>query len=155
MWGSLVSFLGGAAFRAVWGEISSFIQAKQQHSFEIERMREQEKVDAATSDRRQAEIRLQHELGVETIRVQSVADLTKIDTNTFQLGVELTGKSTGIKLVDAWNGIIRPALATECMLLWNADLYRRNYALGDQDWALLFAALGLYLADRALSKRGK
>lgn len=152
---ALLSFFGGNIFRMVWGELSSFLTARQEHAQEMERLRLQAETDAAQHARNQDAIKLQAELGVQTIRVQGETDLGRIDADIFGQGVELTGKKTGVKWVDAWNGAIRPALATLCMALWTLHLYRHNWTLDEQGWALVGAALGIFVADRTLLKRNK
>lgn len=152
---ALISFFGGSAFRMIWGEVSSWMTAKQDHAHEIERMRLQGELDAAAHARNQDAIRLQADLGVRTIQVQGESDLARIDADIFSKGVELTGKITGFAVVDIWNGIIRPLLATECMVLWSLHLYRHGWTLDEQGWSLICAALGIFVADRALMKRGK
>ena len=152
---ALFSFFGGTAFRMIWGEIASWLTAAREHRRELDMMRLQGELDAAQFVRNQDAIKLQAELGVQTIRVQGDYDLSKIDAATFERGVELTGGKTGIWLVDLWNGLIRPALATECMLLWSLHLYRNDWALDDNGWSLVGAALGIFVADRTLMKRGK
>lgn len=152
---SLLSFLGGSVFRMIWGEVSAFLTARQEHAHELARLRVQMEADAAQHERQQEAIRLQHQLGVETIRVQADADLSRIDAGVFGEAVALTGKTTGFAIVDIWNGIIRPALATECMLLVTLHFYRNGWALDDQGWSLIGAALGIFVADRSLFKRGK
>jgi uncharacterized protein involved in cysteine biosynthesis len=152
---ALISFFGGSVFRMLWGEISSWMTARQDHSFEIERMRLQGDLDGAAHARNMEAIKVQAELGVKTIQVQAETDLSRIDADVFSKGVELTGKLSGFAIVDIWNGVIRPMLATECMLLWSLHLYRHNWTLDEQGWALVGAALGIFVADRSLLKRGK
>lgn len=155
MMSAIISFFGGSVFRMIWGEVSTWLTARQDHTQEIERLRLQGELDGAEHARNMESIRVQAELGVQTIRVQGEADLSRIDASVFGQAVELTGKQTGFALVDIWNGIIRPALATECMLLWSLHLYRHNWTLDEQGWALVGAALGIFVADRTLLKRGK
>lgn len=155
MFTTIISFFGGSVFRMIWGEVSSWMTARQDHGHEIDRMRLQGDLDAAAHKRSQEAIKTQAELGVQTIRVQGEADLSRIDADVFSKGVELTGRLTGFAVVDIWNGIIRPMLATECMLLWSLHLYRHNWTLDEQGWALVGAALGIFVADRSLLKRGK
>jgi hypothetical protein len=152
---ALISFFGGTLFRTIWGEISAWMTARQDHSHEIERMRLQGELDAAAHGRNMDAIKIQADLGVQTIRVQGETDLARADVDIFGKAVELTGRLTGFAVVDIWNGIIRPALATECMLLWSLHLYRHNWTLDEQGWALVGAALGIFVADRSLLKRGK
>ena len=139
----------------IWGEVSDWLTARQDRKQEIERLRLQGELDGAAHTRNMESIRAQAELGVQTIRVQGEADLSRIDAGVFGQAGELTGKQTGFAIVDIWNGIIRPALATECMLLWSLHLYRHNWTLDEQGGALVGAALGIFIADRTLLKRGK
>lgn len=152
---TLLSFFGGSIFRTLWGEISSWLTASQDQRHEVERMRLQAELDAATHARNLEAIRVQADMGIKTIQVQAEGDIDRAAADAFSQAVALTGKPTGFAVVDIWNGIIRPALATECMLLWSLHLYRHNWTLDDQGWSLVGAALGIFVADRALLKRGK
>lgn len=155
MLSALLSFCGGTAFRMIWGELSSAWTKRQDHRHELERLRLQAELDAAQHERNQAAIRLQAELGVQTIRVQGEADLARIEGEGWRDAVASVGRPTGIWLVDLWNGVIRPATATVCLFLWVRHVAIHGWALDDQGWSILGAALGLYLADRTLTKRGK
>jgi hypothetical protein len=55
---ALVSFLGGSIFRTIWGELSVWITARQDHAHEIERMRLQGDLDAAAHARNLDAIRV-------------------------------------------------------------------------------------------------
>lgn len=151
---ALISFLGGSVFRMLWGEISTWMTARQDHRHEIERMRLQGELDAAAHVRNQDAIRVQAELGVQTIRVQAEADVGRIEADGWLAAAKSTAAPTGVWFVDLWNGIIRPAVAT-----WSVAMISGNYAgwwrLDENGWAVCGAALGIYLADRALFKRGK
>lgn len=152
---TLLSFLGGSVFRMLWGEISAWLTARQDHRHEIERMRLQAELDAAQHERQQAAVRLHHDLGVETIRVQSAADLALHDAQAFGAAVELTSQASGVSWVDAWAAAVRPALATMCVALVVLHFARAGWALDERGWELVGAVLGLYVADRALFRRGK
>lgn len=162
MFSTLFSFLGGSVFRMLWGEVAALLEARQarkqaqiDHGHEIERMKLQDQLDQNAHDRSLEAQRLQADLGVQTIRVKGEADLSLIDAETFGKGVELTGKTTGIRWVDAWNAAIRAALATECMMLVLLHYHRTGWALDDKGWELVGAALGIFVADRVLFRRGK
>lgn len=151
---TLISFFGGSAFRMLWGEISTYITAKQDHSFEIARMTLQGTLEAAQHDRNMTAIKVQADLGVKTIQVQAEADLGRLDAAAFNTGVEMTGKSSGNWLIDAWNGAIRPGLATVSIGLVVASEFAL-ISMSDNAWALTGSALGIYVADRTLFKRGR
>ena len=154
MFTSIFAFLGGSAFRMLWGEVSAWIDKANDHKYEMERMRLQADLEERQHDRNQAAIRTQHEMGIQVIRVQGEADLSRIEGEGWLEGVKATGRAIGIAWVDAWNATIRPAVATwsVCMLtLHEFDVFK----MSDATSSVCFAALGLYLADRTLGKRGK
>ena len=155
MLSALLSFLGGSAFRMLWGEVSAWLNKRQDHAHEIERLRLQAEMDAAAHARNLEAVRLQAELGVQVIRVQGEADVSRAEASAWQAAVESVGRQSGIWLVDVWNGIIRPLLATVCTLMVLLHFWRAGWVLDDQGWALVGAVLGIYVADRTLFKRGK
>jgi len=152
---ALFSFLGGSVFRMIWGEVSHWLTARQEHSHELERMKIQGELDAAAHARNLEGIKLQSELGIKTIEVQSAADLGKLEIGAWAQAVADVGKQTGIKFIDLWNGAIRPALATVAMLAVIIEVILHGGVLNDWDRELIGAILGIYVADRALLKRGK
>lgn len=155
MFGMLVSFFGGSAFRMIWGEVSAYLTKKQDHAQEIERMQVQGQLDAAQHARNLEAIKVQADLGVKTIQVQSDADLARIDAGAWAQAVADVGKQTGIKFVDIWNGLIRPWLATMATLMVCFQFVQHGFVLNDWDRELVGAILGIYVADRSLSHRGK
>lgn len=152
---ALFSFFGGTAFRMIWGEISSWLTARQEHAQELARITLQEKVDAAAHLRNLESIRLQSELGVKTIQVQAEADLDKVENTAWAGLVDSTARMTGIRFLDIWNGAIRPWLATVAMCFILFEIVRNGWVLSEWDRELFGAVLGIYVADRSLSKRGK
>lgn len=155
MFSALLSFLGGSVFRMIWGEFSSWLTAKQEHSQEMDRMKLQGELDAAQHQRNLEAIKVQADLGVKTIQVQSEADLSKIEAGAWGSLVESTTKPIGIKFIDAWNGAIRPFLATCAMAMVGAEIVQHGFILTDWDRELFGAILGIFVADRSLIKRGK
>lgn len=152
---ALFSFLGGSVFRMVWGEISAFFKAKQEHTQEMERMRLQGDLDAATHARNLEAIKVQAELGVKVIEAQREADVSRIEADAWLEAVRDVGRKTGIKLVDAWNGAIRPGLATIAIVAVVAEIIALGFLLTDWHKELFGAILGVFVADRSLAKRGK
>lgn len=154
MFTALISFFGGSVFRMIWGELSSWITKRQDHAQELDLLRLQESQAAAQHERNTASIRLQAELGVKTIQVQAESVVSEIETNAWLEAVKGTTKQVGIAWVDAWNAVIRPALATWAVAMITGH-YLLWWVLDDNGWALAGAALGIYIADRTLFKRGK
>lgn len=151
---ALLSFLGGTAFRMLWGEISHWLTSRQDHRHEIERMRLQGDLDAAQHQRQQDAIRLQAEMGVKTIAVQAEADIRRLDAESFLQGVKATAVVTGIRFIDGWNACIRPAVATWAVAMLTLGEFA-VITMSENALSVCSAALGLYLADRNLMKRGK
>lgn len=149
------AFFGGTAFRVVWGELSSWFTAKQDHQHEMERMRLQDQLDANQHARNLESIKVQADLKVQVIRVKAEADLDKIDAETFGKGASALNQSTGFKFIDAWKSAIQAALATEIMVLLALHYHRANWTLDERGWELAGAVLGLFLADRLLFRRSK
>lgn len=138
----------------IWGEISAWWTARQEHQQELARIEAQERADAAAHQRNMESLRLQHDLGVEVIRVQGEIDTRKIEADGWLEAVKSTGRKVGVAWVDAWNAMIRPAVATWAVIMMTGN-YMRLWTLDENGWAVCGAALGIYLADRALFRRGK
>lgn len=151
---ALVSFLGGSIFRMIWGEVSSWLTKRQDHSQEIDRMRLQADLDAAQHARNMEAIRVQASLGVKTIQVQAESAIGQIEAEGWLEAVKATGRAIGIGWVDAWNAVIRPGVATWAVIMMTLSEFA-VFALSDNAMAVCSAALGIYLADRNLMKRGK
>ena len=151
---ALISFFGGNVFRMLWGEFSSYITAKQDHRFELDRITAQEVIDAAQHGRNQESIKLQADLGVKTITVQAESAIGQIEAGAWAAVVEGTTRTIGIAWVDAWNATIRPGVATWAVAMLSLEALAM-LTLSENSIAICGAALGIYLADRSLMKRGK
>jgi S-formylglutathione hydrolase FrmB len=114
---ALLSFLGGSAFRAVWGEFSAWMNKRQEHKYEIQRMELQGKLDGDTHARNMEANRLQAELGIKTIEVKSDADQAVLAAEAFREAMKQAAVPTGIKWVDAWNASVRPAFASVSLFI--------------------------------------
>lgn len=155
MLSALFSFLGGSVFRMVWGEISSFINKRQDHAFEIERMKLQTEMDDRVHQRTQEALQLQASLGIKTIEAQAESNVLSEEAKAFTIAMANAMKPTGIHWVDAWNAIIRPAAATIALALWVAKLASQNFVMQEYDMEITGVVLGFFFADRSLGKRGK
>lgn len=155
MFAALFSFLGGSVFRMIWGEISSFVNKRQDHNFELERMRLQNDLDDRAHQRTQEAIRLQAELGVKTIEAQAQSNVLTAEAEAFANAMKDAFKPTGIYWVDVWNGIIRPAAATVALVMWVLKLAHQGFVMQDYDLEITGVVLGFFFADRSLGKLGK
>lgn len=152
---ALLSFLGGNAFRLIFGEVVAYLNKKQDHALELERMKLQGELEAAQHDRNLAAIKVQADLGVKTIQVQADADIARIDAGAWAEAVRAVGQQTGIKFLDIWNGSIRPLLATLAILVIVGEVVATGFILSEWTRELVGAILGIYVADRSLARRGK
>lgn len=164
---SIFSFLGGAVFRMIFGEIAAYFSKKQDHAQEMARMAFQAQADKDRAEQQRAAVQEQHAMGIETIRVQSEANISQIAAQSGAqiAGLEAQGWSqavqfaitskTGIWLIDAWNGAIRPSAATIALVLWFIALQAQNFKMGEWDKELVGMILGFFFASREMNKRGK
>jgi len=152
---ALFSFLGGSVFRMIWGEVSSWVNKKQDHAHEIERLRLQSELDDLAHQRMQAALTLQHELGIQMVAAKAEADVATAEAGAFAKVMESAFKPTGWAVVDIWNGIIRPSAATIALVLWCLKLASQNWKMDEWDVTLAGTVLGFFFADRSLGKRNK
>ena len=151
---ALISFFGGSIFRMLWGEISAWMTAKQEHEHELARMTLQMQLDAQEHSFSMESLKLQADLGVKVVEAQTQAAVETTEADGWLEAIKGTTKTIGIAFVDAWNAIIRPGVATWSVLMITAN-YFQWVKLDDNGWQVCGAALGIYLADRSLFKRGK
>ena len=154
--GGVVSFLGGTAFRMLWGEVSSYLNKRQEHRYELDRMRLQDTFDVGRHQRLMESMRFQAEQQVKVIEVAARGEVDKIEAAAWAAAVGATTRKVGIKAIDALNAAIRPFGAVWALYMLTANEYNwLAQPLSDQTAQVCFAFLGLFVADRALGKRGK
>jgi hypothetical protein len=152
---SLMAFLGGGAFRLLFGEISAAWTKYQDHKHELALLKVQAEIEAQRHGQQVEMVRLQAEARVQVVRVEGEADVARGEADAFAEAVRATSRSVGVAWVDAWNGAIRPALATMAAALIVGHFARAGFVLDEQGWPLVAAIIGVYIADRNLMKRGK
>jgi hypothetical protein len=152
---AILTFLLGGGFRAIWGEISTWINAKQEHEQELARMKLQADLDSAKASQQLEAMKTQSALGIQLAQVTAQTALDQSDADTFNSAIKLANASSGVRWVDAWNGTIRPAFATVVLILWVGSLIVRHGVLNDWDTSLMGSVAGFFFADRALRTRGK
>lgn len=152
---ALISFLGGSAFRMLFGEISSYFSKKQEHKSEMQRMLLQGKLDGEQHARNLDAQRLQAELGTKTIGVKAEADVSVVEADAFREAMARAAVPTGIRWIDGWNGAIRPAFGTAALALWLLMEHKTGWAFGVWSMDLAGVVVGYFFADRSLRKRGK
>ena len=152
---TLISFLGGSVFRAIWGEVAAWLTKQQDHSQEIERIKLQGELDAQAHARNLEVIKAQAEAGVKVIEQQAAAAMRGVEADAWLEAVKGTTQKIGVSWIDAWNGLIRPFVASWAVVMVTIHYAQAGWVLDDNGWGLCGAALGIYLADRALFKRGR
>ena len=152
---ALVSFLGGSFLRLLLGEVFAWWTKRQDHSQEMDRMRLQGELDAAQHARNQDAIKTQAALGIQVVQAKAEAYTSGVESDAWLEAVKGTTKTIGVWWVDAWNGVIRPFVATWSIIVITIHIANTGWVLDVNGWSLCSAALGIYRADRQLFKRGK
>jgi hypothetical protein len=155
MFSALFSFLGGSVFRMIWGEVSSYFNKKQDHEYEMQRLTLESELDAKRHERDMYRLKMQADLNVREVQVMADAAVSKTEADAWLDAVQSVGKQTGYKVIDIWNGAIRPLLATLSIGVVVVEIIAHGFVLSDWDRELVAAILGIYVADRTLQKRGK
>lgn len=155
MFSALISFLGGSAFRFIIGRAMEWMEKRQDHLQELEKM----KLDAELADRaneRQIKlVQLQADLKLGEIKLVGENAIGLAEANAFTEAMKVANTPTGIKWIDGWNGCIRPGTATFAGAMWFLKVAKAGFALTDWDMNLVSSILGYFFADRNLGKRGK
>ena len=152
---ALLSFLGGSAFRAIWGEASTAWNKHQDHKHEVEMRRLDAELESV---RHKRELELQESmarLGIQTIEAKADADIGVIEADAWRGRVKDVERKTGVKALDVWRMSIQPALASIAILLWVSSMSANGFKMTDWDREIVGAVLGMYLANRHLTSRGK
>lgn len=155
MLSALFSFLGGSVFRMIWGEVSSFINKRQDHAHELETMKLQAELEDRRSERQEKTIQLQHQLGIQQVQVAGDVEMAKAEYTAFVEAMKAANQKSGVKWVDAWNGCVRPSFATVCLIIWLMKVGSQGFRADEFDMSLLGVIVGFYFANRELAKRGK
>lgn len=151
---AVLSFLGGSVFRMIWGEVSSWVNKKLEHAQEMDRMRLQADLDERAHQRRMESVRFEAEQQVKIIHVQAEAAVGQLEAEGWLEAVRATGKKIGVAWVDAWNAGIRPGLATWGIVMLTLEAFALAQ-INEGTASVIFAALGIFVADRTLGKKGK
>lgn len=155
MFSALFSFLGGSVFRMIWGEVSAAWTKHQDHKHELEAMKLQADLERAKHDQEMERLKVSSELHIKEVEVIADAEVEKLDAEAFIVAQKTLNQPTGNKIIDAWNGAIRPAAASTALLVWWFCLYTQGFVLTEWDKELVGVILGFYFAHRVFSSRGK
>lgn len=166
---AFLSFLGGTAFRWLFGELIGFFKARQEHAQEMERMRLSFDQDAARHQWQQQAIAAHAAAGVQVIEAQAQASAGAAADAAFLAavqGVGALGAEAGAVAVRggfagwlagvavALNAFIRPELAqVSILLLVGAALWPQQVVLTGLVGEVVCGALGLFIGER-IKQRG-
>lgn len=146
----LISFLGGTAFRWLFGELIGFFRAKQEHEQEMQRMRLSFEQDAQRHQWQQEAIAAQAAAGVRVIEAQAQAASGAAADAAFLAAVQ--GIDTASKRADwigAFNALIRPELAqVSILLLAGHAIWPDVVVLQGIVAEVVCGALGLFIGER-------
>jgi len=145
---TLLSFIGGSAFRLLFGAVMDWANKKQDHQQEMDLQRLQSELEATRHARDLERIRLQSDLGIKEVIVAGDIAEQKVMADAFLEAVKETGRATGIKFVDAWNAGIRPAGASISLAIWIGTMIAAGMVLTDFDRTLIAAFLGIFVGER-------
>jgi len=148
MFTALFSFLGGSAFRLIFGAVMDFMNKRQDHEQEMELQRLQSELEAQRHSRDMERIQLQAQLQVQQVQVVADAAISQAEASAFIEAVKATGVKTGVLWADAWNAAIRPAGATVSLLIWIATMVAARFVLREFDETLIAAFLGVFVGER-------
>lgn len=145
---ALFSFLGGSAFRLIFGAVMDWFSKRQDHRQEMESLRLQAELDDKRHARDLERIRLQSDLKVTEVKVIGDVVEQKAMADAFLEAVRATRERTGVLWVDAWNASIRPAGASVSMAVWVGTMLVAGFVLSEFDRTLIAAFLGIFVGDR-------
>lgn len=163
---TLFSFLGGSAFRLIFGGVMDWLNKRQDHQHEMELQRLQSELEANRHARDLERIRLQSDLKITEVKVMGDVAEQKVMADAFLEAVKATQVVTGVKWVDALNAVIRPSGAIISLLLWivsvtvafsvaDAAMIKAGAVLTEFDKTLISAFLGVFVGDRIHTRMTK
>jgi len=145
---ALFSFLGATSVRLFLTHIIDHWKTRQEHDYELARIKVQDQVEQNVHDRNLQALRVQKELGVLEVATGKAHELVVLDNARFDEAVADIKKPTKWEFLDKYNSFIRPALATFCILAWGISLHHRGWILSTWDLELISATLGVFVGSR-------
>jgi hypothetical protein len=151
----ILSFLGGTAFRWLFGEIIGFVKEREERKRELEMMRLSHEQDKDKHQWQQEAIAAQAAAGVRVIEARRQADESAASDATFFKASEGVNKASERgDWIGAWNASIRPFLATVGILLLVGNTVAPSvFVLSALVMELICAALGVFVGER-IRQRG-
>ena len=167
--GGLFSFLGGTAFRWLFGELIGFFKARQEHQQEIERLRLEHDLERERAQWQREAAQDAAAAGLRVIEAQSEAARGAAADAAFVAAVQAVGavsEQAGAVaqrpgfvgwlagFAVALNAFIRPELAQVSILLIVGNaIWPQHVALAGLVGEVVCGALGLFVGER-IRQRG-
>lgn len=154
MFSGLISFLGGTAFRWLFGEALEFLKRRQETAAEIQMLRLQHDLERERHQWQQQAIQAHAEMGIKVIEAQADAAERTGAAEAFLAAVQgINQASQRADWIGAWNAAIRPLLATVAIAALLGE------SLGLMTLSALFAevscaVLGVFVGER-IRARGR
>lgn len=146
---AVFSFLGGTAFRWLFGELMGFLSKEQDHRHEQGMIRLNMEADEKRSALRVVEIKAAADAGLKLVEAQAEAAHTAVMDQAWLSAVQGIDKPSGVAWVDAWNKSIRPALASISIVLIVGNAVAPNHVvLQGVVLEVVCAVLGLFVGGR-------
>lgn len=149
----ILTLLGGAGFRVMFGGILDYFNKRQDHKYELERMEKQAEIEV-----RMAEIRAQAASAEADARLKQIGaewggKVELQDAASFGAAFEAASKPTGMKIPDFLNAMVRPTITLALLAFY---IYVRAGAeevkWEEADTVLFYSVVGFWFADRSLRK---
>ncbi len=150
---AILSFLGSAVFRWALEKVFGLVERKQDHAQELELRDQQERIDSAAHVRNLELMERQAALKVQMLQEQHRGAMDERDADAFIESIR-GAKPTGIRWVDAWNGAIRPAVASVALFAWLGVVFYFAPSAIQGMGATEKTALGIMMIEFSLSLVG-
>jgi len=160
----VISFLGGTAFRWLFGELIGFFKARQEHAQELERMRLSLDQEAQRHRWQQEAIAAQAAAGISVVEAQAEAASSSASDAAFLAAVQGVGAAASAAgdaakrgdwigkfaaFAVALNAFIRPELAQVSIILLAASaIWPSAIVLTGIVGDVVCASLGIFVGER-------
>jgi len=153
--GGLLSFLGGTAFRWLFGALIDQWNSYQEHKHEVAMLELQHKIDADKNQWQREAIKLQAEMGVKVIEAQTAAASSAAADAAFNLAIQGVNEASRREdWVGKFNAFIRPELAqVSILLLAGSAIWPQHITLTPLVTEVICGVLGVFVGDRINKKQ--
>lgn len=150
MLGGLFSFLGGAAFRWLFGELITVYKDRAERKHELQMVRHQDWMAEQATKRKIAEYKAAADAGVQIIEAKADADAQRMADEAFNLAIKgVNDASMRSDWIGKFNAFIRPELAQiSIMLLVGQALFPNHVTLTPLMVELIAGVLGVFVGER-------